>query len=74
MRLRSVIVSRAKKAGFRPYRNARGPCPDSRGGQSIMGERGLRHVVKLILADLDILTNVAGIQSMEQLDRSWLES
>lgn len=43
-------------------------------GLSIMGEHGVRHVMKSLLADLDILMNVAGIQSIEQLDRSWLES
>lgn len=29
-------------------------------GLSIMGEHGLRHVMKGLLADLDILMNVAG--------------
>lgn len=43
-------------------------------GLSIMGEHGVRHVMKSLLADLDITMNVAGIQSIEQLDRSWLES
>lgn len=39
-------------------------------GLSIMGEHGVRHVIKSLLADLDILMNVAGIQSIDQLDRS----
>ena len=43
-------------------------------GLSIMGEHGVRHVMKSLLADLDILMNVAGIQDIKQLDRSWLES
>lgn len=43
-------------------------------GLSIMGEHGVRHVMKSLLADLDIMMNVAGIESIDQLDRSWLES
>lgn len=43
-------------------------------GLSIMGEHGVRHVMKSLLSDLDIMFNVAGIQSVDQLDRSWLES
>jgi isopentenyl diphosphate isomerase/L-lactate dehydrogenase-like FMN-dependent dehydrogenase len=43
-------------------------------GLSIMGEHGVRHVMKSLLADLDILFNVSGVQSVDQLDRSWLES
>jgi isopentenyl diphosphate isomerase/L-lactate dehydrogenase-like FMN-dependent dehydrogenase len=43
-------------------------------GLSIMGEHGVRHVMKSLLADLDILFNVAGIQSVDQIDKSWLES
>ncbi|KAF2771263.1 FMN-linked oxidoreductase [Teratosphaeria nubilosa] len=43
-------------------------------GLSIMGEHGVRHVMKSLLADLDILFNVAGIQNVNQLDRSWLDS
>ncbi|KAK4610500.1 hypothetical protein CLAFUW4_13924 [Fulvia fulva] len=43
-------------------------------GLSIMGEPGVRHVMKSLLADLDIMMNVAGIQSIDQLDRTWLES
>lgn len=43
-------------------------------GLSIMGEAGVRHVLKGLLADLDILMNVAGIQKIENIDRSLLES
>jgi isopentenyl diphosphate isomerase/L-lactate dehydrogenase-like FMN-dependent dehydrogenase len=43
-------------------------------GLSIMGEHGVRHVMKSLLADLDILFNVAGIQSVDQIDKGWLES
>lgn len=41
-------------------------------GLSIMGEAGVRHVMKGLLADLDILMNVAGLQSVDQIDRSLL--
>lgn len=43
-------------------------------GLSIMGEHGVRHVMKSLLADFDILMNVAGCQSVSQIDRTWLES
>lgn len=43
-------------------------------GLSIMGETGVRHVLKGLLADLDILMNVAGIRKIEDIDRSLLES
>ncbi|KAK4575133.1 hypothetical protein LTR86_000985 [Recurvomyces mirabilis] len=45
-------------------------------GLSIMGEHGVRHVMKSLLADLDIMFNVAGIQSVDQLigHRDWLDS
>lgn len=43
-------------------------------GLSIMGEHGVRHVMKSLLADLDILFNVAGIQNVDQIDKDWLES
>ncbi|KAK1073865.1 hypothetical protein LTR12_001272 [Friedmanniomyces endolithicus] len=45
-------------------------------GLSIMGEHGVRHVMKSLLADLDIMFNVAGIQNVEQLigNREWLET
>lgn len=43
-------------------------------GLSIMGEHGVRHLMKGLLADLDILMNVAGCQSIDQINRDWLES
>ena len=39
-------------------------------GLSIMGEAGVRHVLKSLLADLDILMNVAGIRNVGEIDRS----
>lgn len=39
-----------------------------------MGEHGVRHVMKGWLADLDILMDVAGCQSINQINRDWLES
>ena len=41
-------------------------------GLSIMGEAGVRHVMKGLLADLDILMNVAGIQNVRQINRDLL--
>lgn len=41
-------------------------------GLSIMGEAGVRHVMKSLLADFDILMNVGGFQNIEQIDRSIL--
>lgn len=43
-------------------------------GLSIMGEHGVRHVMKSLLAEFDILMNVAGFQSIDQIDRSAIES
>ncbi|CAD6571583.1 MAG: hypothetical protein ASARMPREDX12_004584 [Alectoria sarmentosa] len=43
-------------------------------GLSIMGEAGVRHVMKSLLADFDILMNVGGFQNIEQIDRTALES
>lgn len=43
-------------------------------GLSIMGEHGVRHVMKSLLADLDIMMNVAGFQNVAQFDKSCLES
>lgn len=43
-------------------------------GLSIMGEHGVRHVLKGLLADLDILMNVAGIRSVGDIDKDLLES
>lgn len=41
-------------------------------GLSIMGEHGVRHVMKSLLADFDILLNVSGFQNIEQIDKSAL--
>ena len=41
-------------------------------GLSIMGETGVRHVMKSLLADFDILMNVGGFQNIGQMDRSAL--
>ena len=41
---------------------------------SVMGETGVRHVMKGLLADLDIMFNVAGCQNVGQIDRTWIES
>jgi len=44
-------------------------------GLSIMGEHGVRHVMKSLLADFDILMSVGGFQNVEQMkDRGILES
>ncbi|KAE8157810.1 FMN-dependent dehydrogenase [Aspergillus tamarii] len=43
-------------------------------GLSIMGEEGVRHVMKSLLADFDIFMCVAGFNSVKELDRSILES
>ena len=43
-------------------------------GLSIMGEHGVRHVMKSLLSEFDILMNVAGFQNIDQIDRSTLES
>lgn len=43
-------------------------------GLSIMGEAGVRHVLKGLLADLDILMNCAGLNSIAEIDKSLLES
>ncbi|KAB8200267.1 FMN-dependent dehydrogenase [Aspergillus parasiticus] len=43
-------------------------------GLSIMGEEGVRHVMKALLADFDIFMCVAGFNSVKELDRSILES
>ena len=46
-------------------------------GLSIMGETGVDHVVRSLLAELDILMNVAGFQSIEQIGmegKRYLES
>lgn len=41
-------------------------------GLSIMGEEGVRHVMKSLLADLDIFMGVAGFTSVGEFDRSIL--
>jgi isopentenyl diphosphate isomerase/L-lactate dehydrogenase-like FMN-dependent dehydrogenase len=41
-------------------------------GLSIMGEVGVRHVMKSLLADFDILMNVSGFQNIGQIDRKAL--
>ncbi|TEA17373.1 putative lactate 2-monooxygenase [Colletotrichum sidae] len=43
-------------------------------GLSIMGEAGVRHVMRGLLADLDILMNVAGLNTVEDIDKGLLES
>jgi isopentenyl diphosphate isomerase/L-lactate dehydrogenase-like FMN-dependent dehydrogenase len=43
-------------------------------GLSIMGETGVRHVMRSLLAELDILMNVAGYQNIGQITRDALES
>ena len=41
-------------------------------GLSIMGEAGVRHVMKGLLADFDILMNVGGFRNIGQIDKSVL--
>ncbi|KAF2707200.1 FMN-dependent alpha-hydroxy acid dehydrogenase [Pleomassaria siparia CBS 279.74] len=43
-------------------------------GLSIMGETGVRHVMTSLLADFDILLNVAGYRNLSDIDRKALES
>jgi isopentenyl diphosphate isomerase/L-lactate dehydrogenase-like FMN-dependent dehydrogenase len=43
-------------------------------GLSIKGELGVRHVMKSLLADFDILMNVAGYQSVDQIQRDNIDS
>lgn len=43
-------------------------------GLSIMGEEGVRHVLKGLLADLDILMNVAGINKIEDINKNLVQS
>lgn len=43
-------------------------------GLSIKGEIGVRHVMKSLLADFDILMNVAGYQSVDQIQRDSIDS
>ncbi|KAH7147564.1 FMN-dependent dehydrogenase [Fusarium sp. MPI-SDFR-AT-0072] len=41
-------------------------------GLSIIGEHGVRHVLKGLLEDLDILMNVAGLEKVEDIDKDKL--
>jgi isopentenyl diphosphate isomerase/L-lactate dehydrogenase-like FMN-dependent dehydrogenase len=43
-------------------------------GLSIKGELGVRHVMKSLLADFDILMNIAGYQSVDQITRDSIDS
>ncbi|KAF4983102.1 hypothetical protein FZEAL_1412 [Fusarium zealandicum] len=43
-------------------------------GLSIMGEHGVSHVLKVLLADLDILIIVAGLNRVEDIDKDLLMS
>ncbi|ODM22387.1 hypothetical protein SI65_03233 [Aspergillus cristatus] len=43
-------------------------------GLSIMGEEGVRHVMKSLLADLDILMSVGGFNKVEEFEKDILES
>jgi isopentenyl diphosphate isomerase/L-lactate dehydrogenase-like FMN-dependent dehydrogenase len=42
-------------------------------GLAIMGEVGVRHVMRSLLAEFDILMNVAGFQNVGQITRRALE-
>lgn len=39
-------------------------------GLSIMGETGVRHVMKSLLAEFDILMDVAGFRSLDEIDKT----
>ena len=41
-------------------------------GLSIDGEFGVRHVMKSLLADFNVLMNVAGYNSVKEIDRNAL--
>lgn len=43
-------------------------------GLSIMGEHGVRHVLRGLLADLDILMNVAGVTSVGEINKDLLDT
>lgn len=43
-------------------------------GLAIMGEEGVRHVMRSMLADFDILLNMMGVNSVKEIDGSLLES
>ena len=41
---------------------------------SIAGDHGVRHVMKSLLAEFDILLNCAGFRNVSEIDRSALQS
>lgn len=41
---------------------------------SIAGENGVRHILKSLLAEFDILMEEAGFQSIDQIDRTAIDS
>ena len=43
-------------------------------GLSIAGETGVRHVMKALLAEFDILMNVAGYANLKDIDRDTIDS
>ena len=43
-------------------------------GLSIAGEHGVRHVMKSLLAEFNILMEVAGFQNIKQIDRTAIDS
>ena len=43
-------------------------------GLSIAGEHGVRHVMKALLAEFDILQNVSGYPRLEDVDRDAIDS
>jgi isopentenyl diphosphate isomerase/L-lactate dehydrogenase-like FMN-dependent dehydrogenase len=43
-------------------------------GLSIDGEHGVRHVMKSLLAEFDILLNVAGYKNVSEIDRGAIRS
>ncbi len=43
-------------------------------GLSIAGEHGVRHVLKSLLAEFDILMEVGGFQSIQDINRKTLDS
>lgn len=43
-------------------------------GLSIAGEHGVRHVMKSLLAEFDILLNCAGFRGISEIDRDALKS
>lgn len=43
-------------------------------GLSIAGEHGVRHIMKELLAEFDILMNVSGFPKIEDIDRDAIDS